>query len=103
MPRLPPYFALQLLQPLTFDLDQLTAPMSMAVPEWARLKFDRLPVGSISRWLQHRQNSGRSHRGESVLRSGVDGQITLVTTTPWQLSDATFAVEARKFWPATCG
>ncbi len=93
-----PCFALQLLQPLTLDLDQLTTPATTSTAEWARLTFARFPLDWVSRWLPPYQLAGTLAAGESVLRSSVDGQLTFETTTPWRLVETSVGVGGKTFF-----
>lgn len=93
-PGTPPYLALRLLRPWTLDVTNLAAPAA-AAGDWARVTFDRLPLGWISRWLRDRRFGGTLAAGESVLRSSGTGGLTVVTPTPWQIAGASFGVGGR--------
>lgn len=95
--RTPPYLSVQLLQPLTLNLNQLTTP-SGAATDWVRLRFDQLPLDWTARWLPRYDIAGTLASGESLLRSSADGQLTFATPAPWRLTGAALGVGGKTFF-----
>jgi hypothetical protein len=91
-----PFFAVQLLQPLTVDVNTWKATGDHgAAGDWVKLKFQELQLGWISRWIPGYTFDGAVTEGESVLRSAGDGGLTFVPVKPWRIAQASFAIGGR--------
>jgi hypothetical protein len=91
-----PFFAVQLLQPLAVDVKTWKAAGAHgAAGDWAKLKFQELQLGWISRWIPGYTFSGAVTEGESVLRSAADGALSFAPIEPWRIAEASLAVGGR--------
>lgn len=90
-----PCVSLRLIQPLTIDAEKWTVATDTQERDWMRLKFGGFPLGWVSRWTPGRKIAGALVEGESALRSTKNGRLGFITTTPWHVANATYAVGGR--------
>lgn len=100
-PAAAPGFSVQLLRPLTADLDKFTADTQTASDgDWLRVRFAELPLDWVTRWLDHALPgyafTGTFAAGESVLRPAADHGFALATLTPWHLTGTSLAIGGKE-------
>ena len=79
---LPAALEVATLQPMRVSLVQVA--LGAASPDLLRLRFDRLPLDWMSRWLPDGwQLAGELAGGESIVRQETTGEFALRTPTPW--------------------
>jgi hypothetical protein len=82
----PPGLTVELMRPLSADLERYTATADAGTADWLRVSFAALPLEWVSRWLPDHRFTGALADGTAVLRPGAEQAIDFVTTRPWHFT-----------------
>jgi hypothetical protein len=82
----PPVLAMELLRPLSADIERYTTTASAGTGDWLRVSFNSLPLDWLSRFLPDHRFTGMLTEGAAVLRPGAEQAFDFITTTPWHFT-----------------